>query len=272
MEIVGRGFLAHHLATIADRHPHVTAIAAGTSTTVTESTEDFDREATLVYGVTRRCLAEGRTVVFFSTASAAMYGAPDSPGTETGPVFPTSVYGRHKLALENVISAAGVDRLIVRLSHVVGDRQRGHQLLPLLVSQVLAGRVTLHRHSFRDLLDVRHLVVALDHLLTDRVQGQVVNVASGIPQPVDRVLAGVQRRLGTSAQVTVVERPPTRAVVSTARLRTLVPAVADFGFGPDYLDALLDRYVEPLAISAREQSAITTAEPDCADHPPALTS
>ncbi|MEU8814246.1 NAD-dependent epimerase/dehydratase family protein [Actinoplanes sp. NPDC048796] len=250
MQIVGRGFLAHHLAPLADSHPRVVAVAAGVSTTVVDQTAEFDREAALLYDVLHHCRATGSTIVFFSTASAAMYGADASPGTENGPVFPTSPYGRHKLALEGVVQNSGVDWLVFRLSHLVGDAQRPHQLLPLLVAGVLAGTVSVHRGGHRDLVDVRHMVVALDRLLREGVRNRTVNIASGIPQPVETIVAGIERRLGRTAERRVIDVPVTRTLVSTALLRSLVPEAAEFGFGPGYLDALLDNYVGPLAAVA----------------------
>lgn len=250
MEIVGRGFLAHHLASLAASHPGVVAVAAGVSTTVVDQAPEFDREAALLYEVLRRCRANGSTVVFFSTASAAMYGTEEAPGTEDGPVFPTSSYGRHKLALESVVRNCGADWLVLRLTHLVGDAQRPHQMLPLMVAGVLAGRVSVHRGSHRDLVDVRQMVVALDRLLRDGVRNRTVNIASGIPQPVEEIVEGIERRLGRTAERQIIDVPATRTLVSTSRLRSLVPEAAEFGFGPGYLDALLDAYVGPLAAVA----------------------
>lgn len=239
MEIIGSGFIAHHLAPLADKYPDVAVIAAGVSTTAVDSPAEFDREAELVYQVIRRCRAENRMVVFLSTSSHAIYGADDSPGTEDGPIFPTSVYGRHKLALETAVRGADVDWLILRLTHLVGDRQPPHQLLPLLVAGVRAGRVTVHRNTRRDLVDVRHLVVALDRLLADGTRNTVVNIASGVPLRTESIVRGIEQRLGRVAEWHMVDVPPTNTVVSTERLRTLVPEVADFRFRPDYLSELL---------------------------------
>jgi dTDP-3-amino-3,6-dideoxy-alpha-D-glucopyranose N,N-dimethyltransferase/dTDP-3-amino-3,4,6-trideoxy-alpha-D-glucopyranose N,N-dimethyltransferase/N-methyltransferase len=243
MEIVGRGFIARHLAPLAGRYPDVTVIAAGVSTTAVDDVAAFDREAELVYQVLRRCRAEGRTVVFFSTSSHAIYGAEGSPGTEDGPVYPTSVYGRHKLALETAARSSGADWLILRLTHLIGRGQPPHQTIPLLVKGVLSGRVRVHRDTHRDMVDVRHMVIALDRLLADGVRNTVVNIASGIPQRMEAVVRGIEQRLGRVAEWHMVDVPRTDTTVSTKRLRELVPEVEDFGFGPDYLPALLDRYI-----------------------------
>lgn len=251
MDVVGRGFLAHYLVdTFADRYPNVTVIAAGVTRTLAASVADFDREANLVYDVVRRCRWQGRTVVFFSTSSDGMYGAPDSPGHEDGPVFPTTPYGRHKLALEAVLAGCGVRWLTVRLSHVVGRGQQPHQLIPALARQIGTGVVTVHRNVYRDLIDVRHVMVALDRLLANEIGDQVVNIASGYPERVERIVTEIERRVGVTARREMVEKPDAvRTVIATARLRAVIPEWDDHGFGPRYLPSLLDRYVGPVRTS-----------------------
>lgn len=250
MQVVGSGFLAGHISALSDVHEHVTVIAAGVSWTQATSIADFDREAGLVNDVLRRCRAEGRTALFFSTAASGMYGAPDSPGTETGPVFPLNAYTRHKLAIESVIRLSGADHLILRLSHVVGPGQPSHQLFPSLVRQIQSGAVRIHRAAHRDLLDVRHLVQVIDHLLTARVRNEVVNVASGVQQPVERIVDEIAKQLGTHPRREVVEGTSGTGDIDISRLRSLVPQIGRIGFGHDYLERLVARYV------AAEQAAV----------------
>ena len=152
MEIVGNGFVARNLAeAFGDRYPRVTALAAGVSSTSVTAPAELDREAELLYATLRRCPG---TLLFFSTASFAMYGSTTSPVAESEPVCPPSVYGRHKLALESVVRSSGVDFLVLRLSHLVGRHQRAHQILPGLTRQVRDGRISIHSGAYRDLLDV----------------------------------------------------------------------------------------------------------------------
>jgi nucleoside-diphosphate-sugar epimerase len=248
VEVVGRGFLAHYLIeAFEDRYPDVTAIAAGVTKTLAASVADFDREANLVYDVARRCRWQGRTVVFFSTSSDGMYGALDSPGHEDGAVFPTTPYGRHKLGIEAVLARCGTRWLTVRLSHVVGSGQQSHQLVPALTTQIGTGVVTVHRNVYRDLIDVRHVVTALDRLLANEISDQIVNVASGYPERVERIVTEIERRLGVTARREMIEKPnAVRTIISTARLRAVMPEWDELGFGPNYLPALLDRYVGPV--------------------------
>ncbi|RKT55637.1 NAD-dependent epimerase/dehydratase family protein [Saccharothrix australiensis] len=243
MDIVGNGFLARHLAPLVGAHEGAVVFAAGVSAAAHTQPEGFDREARLLYDVIRRCGATGERLVYFSTAAAGMYAVPGAPpAREDGPVYPATVYGRHKLAMEAVLAASGVDHLVLRLSHVVGPGQARHQLLPALVAQVRTGAVRVFRGADRDLIDVADVVAVVGHLLATGVNREVVNVASGFPVPVERIVEGVQARLGLRA--TWAYEPGTRGQpVCTAKLRALVPAASGMAFGPRYFEAVLDKYV-----------------------------
>lgn len=252
MDIVGRGFIARHtLDYFGGRYPEVTLIAAGVSGVQITDAAAFGREADLVYGVLRRCRAEGRTAILLSTASAGMYGAPDSPGTEDGAVFPVTPYGRHKLSLESVCARSGARWLVLRLAHIVGAGQQPHQLLPSLTRQLMSGRIDVYRGASRDLLGVRDMLGLVDALLADGVHNEVVNIATGRPEPVERIVDELELRLGTHAERHLVEMPARHAVVSTAKLRSLVPEFERFDFGSGYLGALLDQQTDELIAAAR---------------------
>ncbi|OZM74154.1 NAD-dependent epimerase/dehydratase [Amycolatopsis antarctica] len=250
MDIVGTGFLASHLRPyFGDRHPEVTVIAAGVSSAGSTEGAAFDREAKLVYQVLRRCREQGRTVVFFSTASTGMYAGRECPGSEEGPVFPRTPYGRHKLGLERVCALSGARYLVLRLGYVVGAGAPLDQLLPALARQVRSGLVTVFRGAARDLLDVRYLMLVLDRLLTIGVADEVVNVATGAPLGIEELLAALYRRLGTSPECRYVTQDLDPVVVDTAKLRRLVPEFAELDFGPAYLERLLDHVDSPHGVT-----------------------
>jgi nucleoside-diphosphate-sugar epimerase len=246
MEIIGRGFLARNLRARGRAHPGAVVLAAGVTDTRNASEADYQREATFVYDWLRRCGRWGETLVFFSTASAGMYGAEDCPGREDGFVFPGTHYGRHKLALERAIALSGVRHLILRLSHVVGPHQQPHQLLPALVDQVRGGVVNVYRGACRDMIDVADAVTILDHLLDSGHADQVVNVASGVSVPAELIVDHLQDRLGLTPDRNHIDAPGAYSV-SLARLTRLVPTVAELGFGPGYYRSVIDRYVEVAA-------------------------
>ncbi|MFD8867701.1 NAD-dependent epimerase/dehydratase family protein [Streptomyces sp. NPDC059590] len=242
MEIIGNGFIARNLAAVADRHPHATVIAAGVSSTSAGTPGDFAREAELVRDVARRCRREGRVLVYLSSASHAMYGSTDIAVAEDAPVDPPSPYGRQKLMLEGAVAEAGPGWLTLRLSHAIGRWQRSHQLLPSFVGQIRGGSVTLYRNAHRDVVDVSDVVRAIDGLLAQGVQDEVVNVASGVPWPVESIVRGIERRMAARPRYDVVDVAPTLTRVSVDKLCKLLPPMRSVT-EPGYLDRVLDRYV-----------------------------
>ncbi|GAA3343145.1 NAD-dependent epimerase/dehydratase family protein [Amorphoplanes nipponensis] len=247
MEIVGRGFLAQHLAGIAGRHDGVVVLAAGVSAASGTSNAQFCREADLVARSLRRCAATGERLLFFSTASTGMYGALGR-GREDEPVAPGTPYGQHKRRLEQVIADSPVEHLVVRLAHVAGPHQPPHQLLPSLLSQVMAGRVRLHEAARRDIIDVADVVALVDRLLATRASREVVNIATGFAVPVEALVDRIETVLGRRAERVRVTAPAVNHLVCTRKLHRLVPEAAGMGFGERYFEAVLDRYVSTAAL------------------------
>ncbi|MFC4131817.1 NAD-dependent epimerase/dehydratase family protein [Hamadaea flava] len=236
---------------MADRHPDAVVFAAGVSSVSAVGEGEFAREAELLYSVLRSCVAHGRRIVYFSTSSSSMYGGQGSTGRERDPVYPTNPYGRHKLALEGVVTASGADHLLLRLSHTIGVGQPPHQLLPALVRQIAAGHIQVFRGAHRDLIDVADVVTIVDSLLKSCVVNEVVNVATGVGVPVEEVLDHVESRLRPDRPVVreYVDRP-NRHEVSIEKLRRLVPAVDGMRFGPDYFRPVIDRYLESTVVQS----------------------
>lgn len=241
MRIVGRGFLAGHLAPLSSAHPDVVAFAAGVSNASCTAPDAFAAETLLLRQTVDRARADGQTVLYFSTAAADMYGARDGPGREDEAALPTSPYGRHKHANERMLRSSGVDFLVVRLAHVVGAGQREHQLVPALTAQIRSGSVVVHRGARRDLIDVAHVVQCVDALLAGGLRNDLVNVASGFSVCVEDVVTHLEQRLGRARHV-VVDRP-SGCQVSTDKLARLVPAVTELGFCSEYFRHVLDRYL-----------------------------
>jgi nucleoside-diphosphate-sugar epimerase len=184
--------------------------------------------------VAKRCAAEGRRVLFFSTAATGMYGLAEGPGREDVPVEPCTPYGAHKLALEELLRETGADHLILRLGHLVGPDQPEHQLLPTLVRQLREGVVRVHRGAARDLIDVGDVITVVDRLLAADLRAETVNVASGFAVPVEEVVDLLAEALGLDARREYLDTGGRQHVISTEKLRALVPQVAQMGFGPDY--------------------------------------
>jgi NDP-hexose 4-ketoreductase len=260
MEIVGNGFLARNLRPLSHKHPDMVVLAAGVSSASGTSNAEFAREVELLHEVAIRCERMGQVLVFFSTASAGMYGAMDGPGTEDRPVIPCTPYGTHKRSLEKQLHAYGTDYMVLRLSHIVGPGQPPHQLIPALVRQIRNGTVTIGRGAVRDLIGVVDAVTIIDWLLGRDVRGETVNIASGIAVPVEHIVDHLERRLG------IVPRRQYRDVysshtISIEKLQTLVPEAATLGFELDYYRRVLDSFTASLTSVSSETSTASGTLP-----------
>lgn len=255
MDIVGNGFLARNLRPLAGRHPDTVALAAGVSWASGTCDADFAREAALLRDTAKECAATGRRLLFFSTAATGMYGLADGPGREDAPVTPCTPYGAHKLALEELLRGCGADHLILRLGHLVGPGQPEHQLIPALVQQLRDGVVRVHRGAARDLIGVGDVIGVIDQLLATGPRAETVNVASGFAVPVEDVVDHLADSLGLVARREYLDTGG-RHVVSTEKLRALVPAVAGMGFGPRYYRRILDDYTA----GDRHRTALTPGD------------
>lgn len=242
MEIIGNGFLARHLRSIDDAHPEVTILAAGVSLWK-NSDSDYERETALVDEAIEKSLRQDRILVFLSTASMSMYGGAGCRGREDEPVEPVTPYGWHKLALEGRIQDSGVRHLILRLGYVVGPHVPANRLIPSLIEQIRSDNLTMYRSARRDIIDITDWVKVIDMLLATGVTQEVVNVATGESVPVKLIVDHLEARLGVTARRQIIDEG-TSHHISVEKLRRLVPAVTEMGFGPGYHRTVIDRYLE----------------------------
>jgi nucleoside-diphosphate-sugar epimerase len=243
MEIIGGGFIAHHLHSIADRHPDTVAFAAGVSYTRCAVESEYVRELTMLRSTIADCLRTRRRLLYFSTSSAEMYGAPHCHGRESDRPALRSPYGQHKSTVESVLAdTCDLDFLVLRMTHLVGANQPSHQLVPALVRQIGEGEVRLFRGAHRDLIAVADAVRIVDILLATAARRDIVNVATGVSVPIEQIVTYLEHRLATVARrryVVVSGHYP----VSVEKLTRLAPEIGGFGFGPDYYRRVIDSYL-----------------------------
>lgn len=241
MEIIGSGFIARHLQPLRGAHSDAIVLAAGVPRQKLPESE-HERETTLVNEMIQRCRRQGRTLVFFSTAS--MYGGPGCRGREDDPVVPSTRYGQHKFNLETLIRDSGVNHLILRLGYVLGPHSPDFRLIPALIKQILSGRVRVYRGARRDVLYVTDFVTIIDILLDTEITNQIVNVASGDCVDIVQIIEHIERRLGVTAEQQIVGDSSVSHCPSIEKLRTLLPEVAEMGFEQGYYRYAIGRYLE----------------------------
>lgn len=244
MRIIGRGFISRHFEPLHNQHEDVLLFGAGVSNSLSESAQEFRREADLLYSAIRYSQEHALRLVYFSSAGM-VYGTYEHEVREDGPVFPRSAYGRHKLAMESVIRAAGVRYIILRLANPVGHGQQRHQLLPSLLEQVQRGFVEIWSGAHRDLIDINDVVALTTALLTHTSTSDTFNLASGYSIPVEHIVDYFEQRLEVFVLRNYVDRGDSY-LVRINKLRSVLPESIFAHFGPDYYKMVLDTYM-PLA-------------------------
>ena len=149
----GTGMIARSLGLHATHPQRVVAFASGVSDSACTSDLEFNTRVPPSGRHHRRRPAPDPRRSSTSREQVLCTGAGTAPPSRPNGPQPTSPYGRHQLACEEVVAASRIPYLIVRLPNVVGSPGNPKQLVPNLVGQVLAGRVHVQGRATRDLVD-----------------------------------------------------------------------------------------------------------------------
>jgi UDP-glucose 4-epimerase len=179
-----------------------------------------------------------RTTRLLLASTAAVYAPSVRRHREDDRPGPVEVYGRSKLAAEQLVHArGGADRIVARLVNLYGTGDPHPHLIPEILRQAKRGdHLELGAlDESRDYLHVDDATDAITRLLLDGPAG-IYNVGTGRATPGARVLEIVGK---LSGRALVAELDPTRAratsrprcAVDTARLTRTLP-----GWAPRRLD------------------------------------
>ena len=153
MEIIGNGMMAKGFLPYSTDINRVVVFATGVSDSTLTDWQEYDRECQTLYQVVRDCKETDKRLVYFSSGGT-VYGRCDEERKEESPLFPETMYGRHKVLCEAVIISSGVRYLIARLPTVVGQTKSKKQLIPVLIKQAMEGHVTLFKDAQRDIISI----------------------------------------------------------------------------------------------------------------------
>lgn len=251
MRIVGGGLIARSLEPFASGHHSTVAFASGVASSSCEDEREYRRELDLLEEVVDAALRRGERIVYFS-GGGAIYGEGDAPASEDDTLRPTSAYGRHQVACERLLVERRVPHVILRLPNVVGPTRNRTQLVPSIVAQVVAGRVTVQARAERDLIAADDFARVTSAILERIDSDAVINLASGVSVPVESIVSIIMRELGTSASIEHVAGG-TRQRFSIDRL---IDVLGRDPFPRPYpLDAILARFVPQLARTLGDERA-----------------
>ena len=200
-------------------------------TKVVESMEKPDLYRRVIVEGTRNVVrlaeeAHAQILVNISTGGA-IYGETRVCATEAVPVDPASNYGKFKAEGEQIVAAAQIPNITLRLANVYGPRQR--QDLEGGVIAIFVGRwqrgekltVFGDGSAQRDYMYVGDVVDAVLAAFTGKWKG-VYNIGTGIATSVNELIAAVAEILGPPAGITKApERPGEvqRSCVDASRAR-----------------------------------------------------
>lgn len=205
-------------------------IHAATSAVTTLS--DDEMTSVIVEG-TRRIVrfAEfaGCSKVLF-TSSGAVYGPQSEPVAETEPCFPTTAYGRGKLAAERLFADSGLDVKLARCFAFVGRylSRTIHYAIGNFIQNCIDGKPIVINGDgtpLRSYLYADDLVEWLFAILERGENGRPYNVGSDYALSIRAVAETVRGALGAKSEIAVKGKPtpgagPSVYVPSIARARS----------------------------------------------------
>jgi dTDP-4-dehydrorhamnose reductase len=117
-------------------------------------------------------------VVFISTDY--IFDGEHGPYREDAVARPLSVYGQHKWDAEQLIARSGLEHLILRITNVYGDEERGKNFVARIIDQAKAGQhltLKLPMDQYATPVNAADIARAMFLLLRDAKAG-VYNIAS----------------------------------------------------------------------------------------------
>ncbi len=238
MKIIGGGMIANGLRPYAAEGEGAVAFAAGVSDSTLTEGREYEREYQMLCRVLRECRERDETLVYFSSGGT-VYGRCNDERREDTPLRPETMYARHKVFCESVITSSGVKYLIARLPTVVGQTKSQRQLLPVLIQQARAGHVTLFQEAERDLIGIADVARIVTALLKKLEKPEIINIASGVSVPVRDIFDEIRKDLDVEPAITMVSGGDKQRF-NIDRLRAYCPDVA---FPHDYYRSVIQRYI-----------------------------
>jgi nucleoside-diphosphate-sugar epimerase len=193
-----------------------------------------------------RIRAEFRTFEINFLSSWFVYGdAQKPPFKESGPCQPKGFYSISKLSAEMYLRSYcetfGIQYRIIRLANVFGPNDKGvsqkKNALQFLISQIKSNKdIDLYHGGdfYRDYIDVRDVVSALDLLIEDSPTNQIYNVGSGTSHRFLDLLELVRISAKSTSNFHTVEPPEFHRLVQVKDSWLDTTKIKNLGFNIQY--------------------------------------
>ena len=212
------------------------------------------RGTQVILSALRRCPVER----FIHVSSSEVYGTAQAlPVTEEHPLLPHNPCAGAKAGADRLAYsyrvAYDLPVVIVRPFNVYGPRQSPEKAIPLFITNAIEDKplpVYGDGSSTRDWLYVEDFCHAVDRLLDvdiDRLEGEVINVGTGVETSANTIVRSILERLGRSESLAkfVDDRPGNvrQLVSSTSKAEVLLDWKASVAF-EEGIGRTVDWYVE----------------------------
>ena len=224
--LIGRGLIAKSFADMADRSD-VTIFASGVSNSLEVRESEFERERQLLLA---ECLKNPGLIVYFGTAS--IYDKAER----------ARAYVRHKLAMEELVTARSAGFIVVRLPQVVGRSANGNTLIEFFRTRILSGEpFQVWSHARRRLIDIDDVGTICRHVIANgHARNSAIDLVPSVSIPAAEIVSELEGILGRIANCTFVPRGGDLEV-DTRKMEDLTRQVG-LKFDADYPRALIRKY------------------------------
>lgn len=184
------------------------AAIASVAKSVQDPTVVNDVNVNMTLELMNYCVKKGVKRFIFAS-SAAVYGLlGNSPASEGQLCKPLSPYGASKLAIESYIHAYGktygLGTVVLRYFNIYGPRQKNNDdyagVITIFIHKLLRGEKPViygDGQQVRDFVNVRDIAMAnILSMKSKNAEGEIFNVASGIPLTILQILETTKMLLG----------------------------------------------------------------------------
>lgn len=140
--------------------------------------ESYEKTVQSTKNIIELCKKYHSKMVFISTDY--IFDGKNGPYDEEAPTNALSVYGQHKLDAENLVRENIKDHLILRITNVYGDEERGKNFIARVVSQIIEGKkltLKVPCDQYATPINAHDIARSLFLLLSDNKTG-IYNISS----------------------------------------------------------------------------------------------
>jgi len=225
--IIGSGFLAQNFKQYKEDES-ILIFASGVSNSKETNLAAFEREKELLKESIK--IHKNKKLIYFGTCS--IY----DPGEVN------SLYVKHKLEIEKLISNVGCEFLVFRLPQLVGKNSNPHTLTNYIYSCVSKSICfDLWSHSERNILDIDTVKYLVDYCINKNIyKNRAFNIASPFNTRTNEIVRIFERILGKSANYNLIDRGDSYSIdISDISHLT---KMLNMEFQDNYLENVLKKY------------------------------